>query len=331
MKRMNDLSTRKFIRETPESRLQTNVNTPTQVSTELPTPMKGEDVKGGEDSRNSALERNDMSAERKWDGTRVYLVKRGTGVKIFTPSRKIDHSHRFPEIISDGKKLKANSCIVDGEFVWLDRRGDDKFLTMTAGADTIRDKIGTRKFKFMAFDIIEKDGRQLTNLEIEERKQILDYVVPDSLTIIKETEVVQRNKKAFYKKIIKNGGEGVMLKSNHSKYVPGKSKTWLKVKQTITFDVIAKGATPGSGARASSFGALKCFIPINGRMTSIGNCGGGFKNEDLRQVIPLARSGRPFVIEVKMMGYGLSENNQMRQPRFLRLRLDKDPREIRGI
>lgn len=303
-----------FINETSESRQQVHL----QQGFQTPAPMLAEN------GNKLALQRSDMVAETKWDGTRVMLVKKGNIVRFFTVRGKArnEHTHRYPDLVADGKKLNCESCILDGEFVFFDKRGNDAFLTIQAKSET---QIG-KKHKYMAFDILEKDGQNLRDLELLKRRKILDMVIPNSLTIIKEIEVVKANKDKFFAKSIRQGREGVMLKTSNSRYVAGRSNEWLKVKRKNTIDVIAKGGTIGTGARLPYFGAVHCYFPVKGRMTLIGDVGSGFTDADLRRLTPIIRANKPFVIEVSFMQ--MTADFKMRFPVFVRVRDDKTPREV---
>ena len=272
------------------------------------------------------LDRKDGFVEIKWDGTRAVLIKQGNDSRFYNGrGRNSDITHKYPTIISASKKLRCHSCILDGEFVFFDARGKQYWLVSSATKEKI--KTNSLKFKFMVFDIIQKDGRDLRYLPIETRKKILDDVVPDSLTIIKESKMIFKNKKEFFEKQLEMGMEGVMFKKNNSKYTKGRSKNWLKIKRTDTVDVIAKGMTLGTGKRKPYFGALKCYLPDkNGKMRYVGKVGGGFKDKDLIQVLPYARSNKPFVVEVKIMEW--SRDGKMRHPSFNRLRTDKTINEV---
>jgi bifunctional non-homologous end joining protein LigD len=288
----------------------------------LPSPMLAK--KGHPEMLNNP----DLTAETKFDGNRILLVKRDDVVRIFTmgrgSGRQNEYTHRYPLLIADGKKLNCTDCILDGEFVFYDARGNEGFLTIGATDATI----GSRKYKYMAFDILEKDGQRVMNLPIEERKRILDDVVPNNLTIIRETKVIKSNKRAFFERMLAEGREGVMLKRKGSLYNPGaRSSDWLKIKRVDTIDVIAKGGTRGTGARAPYFGALKCYVPDGrGGFRHIGNVGSGFKDRDLREITPMMRSNRPFVVELKIMEW--TTDRKMRFPVFVRLRPDKSINEV---
>lgn len=272
------------------------------------------------------LDRHDGFVETKWDGTRGIIMKKGRNARFFNGrGRQTDQTLRYPKVISDAMHLDCASCILDGEFVFFDARGMQYYLNISARNQTIYER--DLKYKFMAFDILEKDGKNLRDHPIEFRKKVLDSVVPGSLPIIDVTDIIRTNIMEFFVSQLQMGREGVMFKANGSPYVAGRSDYWLKIKRHETVDVIAKGMTAGTGERIPYFGALKCYLPDgHGGFRHIGNVGGGFTQRNLIEVLPFARSGKPFVIEVKIMEW--TRDGRMRMPSFVRMRPDKTIEEV---
>lgn len=309
-----NLELNQFMKPTRESERRVQVQS---SFSNLPSPMLAK--KGSP----SMLTNPNLFAETKWDGTRVLLVKRGNNVRVFVArGNHTEYTHRYPQLVSEGKKLRCDSCILDGEFVFYE--GDsDFFLNISATDNTI----GSKKFKYMVFDILEKDGENLRSLPIEIRKEHLNNVVP-TLSIIRVTKVHHSNKDEFFQDQLAKGKEGVILKVKGSSYSGGRSNSWFKIKRTASYDVIAKGGTKGTGARIPYFGAVHCFLPDKqGKLRHIGDVGSGFNDNDLMQITPLVRSNKPFVIEVKFMEW-TKPDYKMRFPVFLRLRTDKTVEDV---
>ena len=269
------------------------------------------------------LSRPDMSAERKYDGTRVFIIKNGSKVQLIVArgSHK-DYASHYPSIVSAARKLHCQSCILDGEFVFFDKRGTDVFLTIAATPQ----RIGSLKYKVMAFDLLNYNGTPLDHMAIEHRKKLLNRIVPNDLVIIKEVDIKRANKMKYFKQITSKGGEGIVLKEDQSLYHPGKNREWLKYKKTKELDVIVKGFTPGTGSRRAFFGALQCYYPFNSLLTHVCDVGSGFDLTDLKQITPIAKMGKPFVIQVRYME--MSASHHMRFPVFERLRQDKSVAEV---
>ena len=262
-------------------------------------------------------------AERKFDGTRVFVIKNRNRARLVV-ARGVgtDFSRKYPLIIGAIKKLNCVSCVLDAEFVFFDKRGSDVFLTMAAGPERVK----SLKYKVMVFDILFLDGKDVRGLPIEERKSLIKRVIPKGLPII-PVAMIKRNVSSFFGDVVKKGGEGIVLKKKHSVYVPGRSHDWLKVKKGRELDVIVKGFTVSKeGSRLPYFRALKCYYPIDGSLKYVGDVGSGFNFEDLKQITPVVKSGKPFVIQVRFMEF--SPNMHMRHPVFVRLRPDKSLAEV---
>ena len=273
-------------------------------------------------SRNM-LNSNDHIAETKWDGTRVLLVKRGDVIRIFVARGKHnEYTHKYKPLINEAMKLNCKDCILDGEFLFFDHTGRNHFLTMSALPHTI----GNLQYKYVAFDILDYNGRDVRSEPLESRKRLLSQVLNDG-TIIKKSQVITTNIPQFFNEQMRLQREGIILKEKGGVYVTGRSSSWLKIKKTETYDVAVRGFTEGINARNQYFGALKCYIRSeDGGWRYVGDVGSGFNNQDLQEINPRIRSGEEFVIEVKFMEW--TRDGRMRHPVFLRVRDDKSIDEL---
>jgi len=101
--------------------------------------------------------------------------------------------------------------------------------------------------------------------------------------------------------VLKRGAEGLILRQGDK---------WLKVKPTITYDLVVTGYQPGTGKHTGRMGAL---------ITDMCKVGTGFKDVERDKFTAEYIVGK--IIEVK--GMGVTEAGKLRHPRFVRLRLDK--------
>lgn len=267
------------------------------------------------------LNRKDMGAETKWDGTRLLIIKKGMLVKLFVARGKHrEYSDRYPDIVADVRRLRTHSCIIDGEFAFFDKNGINVFVPISAKPETVKGL----SHKVMAFEALMVNGIDARKYSYNKRKALLFKIVPPGLATIKVTPTVRNNKEAFFEEQVRKYREGVMLKMYDSPYVPGRSNFWLKIKDTSKghdIDVLVKGGTIGKGARKPYFGALHCFYPIKRVLSYVGDVGTGFSDDELRTITPLLRRNKAFVIQVKY--YQFSKHDHMRFPVFVRLRPDK--------
>src|SRR5262249_44038805 len=98
------------------------------------------------------------------------------------------------------------------------------------------------------------------------------------------------------------GMEGVLAKDQSSRYVAGRSKSWLKAKTRQQQGVVVGGFTQPTGSR-SHFGALLLGAYKGSRLIYAGKVGTGFTEETLQSLYAkmrkLVRGGSPFVEDVR--------------------------------
>jgi bifunctional non-homologous end joining protein LigD len=92
--------------------------------------------------------------------------------------------------------------------------------------------------------------------------------------------------------------EGVVAKQVESAYQPGaRSRSWLKIKNLRTQEVVVAGWRPGQGRRADTIGALLLAIPDADGLRYAGKVGTGFTAAGLadlqRRLDPLASDQSP--------------------------------------
>ncbi|MCZ7402271.1 MAG: hypothetical protein O8C61_08620, partial [Candidatus Methanoperedens sp.] len=253
----------------------------------------------------------------------------------------------FPEL-SELKNL-ARDMVLDGEIIVMkDGRAD--FATLIKRSQNTNamdiDQLA-RKFPatYIVFDILEKDGKELLDIPLMERKRILENSVKEGKFIVLSL-FVEETGVDYYRAALEKGVEGIMAKKKQSFYEPGKrSNNWLKIKQVKTCDCVIFGYTKGEGNRDETFGALVLGLYDEQRPVFIGKVGTGFSQElmeklkrsldeykadgetlqgvDMDREITWLKAG--VVCEV---GYqSVTEDSKLRIPVFRKIREDKDPLE----
>ena len=289
--------------------------------------------------------------QRKYDGTRVLIVKDGNIVKMIGRSFKNDYSDRYPEIVEEIRNIPEKTFILDGELTFF-RGGVDVFQTALS---TFKSK---RKFdvaKIMLFDAIMVGGHDMRPRPIEYRINVLhDIVHMDGgykfLQVV-DTFTDHTEFRAIFQAIVyAHGGEGVVLKRAGSTYVGGSRNLMVKVKREVDTDCVVCGITHGEGAREATFGAL-ILAQYNaaGKLVHVGSTS-GFDNRTMMVLhdtiagmpsvpnpcgFPDERRVKKFVapelvIRVKYMER--TERGALRHPAFIDVRTDKKPREcVMGV
>jgi bifunctional non-homologous end joining protein LigD len=101
----------------------------------------------------------------------------------------------------------------------------------------------------------------------------------------------------FFGLACERGLEGIVSKRRDAAYVPGRSKTWLKIKCTQRQELVIGGYTEPSGKRAH-LGALLVGYYDDGKLAYAGKVGTGFTAKTLAELAkllaPLARATSPF-------------------------------------
>jgi bifunctional non-homologous end joining protein LigD len=200
----------------------------------------------------------------------------------------------------------------------------------------------------VAFDLLWLDGRDVTGLRLEERRELLETIVETDHRLQVITHVEGEGKR-FVAVARELGLEGVVAKKTGSRYHPGRrSPDWRKIKLTNTQDCVILGWTPGQGGRSGTFGALLVGAYDEGRLLWIGQVGTGFTQQTLEVLLerltPIVRAeptgedpdlaevrGATFVDPVLVCEVEYLEitksTRKMRAPSFKGLREDKAPED----
>ena len=238
-----------------------------------------------------------VAAEQKYDGERVQVHKQGTKVTLY--SRRLENiTTQFPDIVLSAQKLKAQSCIFEGEIMAV--KGDEllPFQTLMSrrrkhGVDEMTKSIPVRLF---AFELIYLNGKSLLHSAYTLRYSKLQTIIKGSTGIALARRVVCSDTdciEELFESVVGKGGEGVVIKSLQpdSTYQAGvRGWHWIKWKPEYsegmqdTFDLVVIGAYWGRGRRAGSYGGLLCAVydKKKDRFESVCKVGSGFSDDDLQ-------------------------------------------------
>ncbi len=284
--------------------------------------------------------------ELKYDGIRAMVSVAGDAVRI-SGRRGNDETMRYPEAPAIRAGIRARQAVVDGELVVLDAEGRPSFERLQQRINVSRESDARRlavehPVTFVAFDLVQLDGRDLTSTELRIRKKTLRETIVDSPHIL-FAEHVERDGIALFEEARKSGIEGVVAKRADSLYRPGvRTPEWVKIKSWRSQSCVIAGYTAGRGRRSNQLGALILAIQDNGRLVHCGQVGTGFNDRMLRdlreQLAPLVvdtcqldtvpRTTEPatwvkpeLVCEVRFSEW--TNEGMLRHPAFQRLRTDQ--------
>lgn len=172
-----------------------------------------------------------------------------------------------------------------------------------------------KKVSYNVFDVPEACEKfKLYPCSLENRLRVLEKYLekyPNPyIKIIPHFEIKsQKNLEEFYQKVLKEGGEGVVIRKNNAPYEKGRSYNAFKLKPYEDAECKVVGYTQGKGKFEGKVGALLCQMP-NGKIIKIGS---GLKDKD--------RANPPEVnATITYKFSGLTKNNLPRFPVFLRIR-----------
>ncbi len=286
--------------------------------------------------------------ETKWDGFRsVCFVRNGRA--RFVSRNQLEMTAQYPELAPLAKQIDAKEAILDGEIVALDKDGMPRFQLLQprggrkGGVEALR---GKGHIVYYVFDLLYRDGCDLTSCPVIERKAALEEIL-NPASFVKLSDHIVGDGEEFFEQIEKFRLEGMIAKRAASAYVQKRSSDWLKVKTVKRSEVVIGGYTQPRGSR-EYFGALVVGLYRGDELHYVGHTGGGFNYKSLAHIYKLMKlletDRCPFIekpktnepvqwvkpkliAEVKFSEW--TADQRMRQPIFLGLRADKKPEECR--
>src|SRR5258706_1862166 len=208
-----------------------------------------------------------VGVQPKYDGLRVQIHKDGDVVSIF--SRNLESmTEMFPELVAAASQLDVANVILDGEAIAYNPESEEyvPFQETTPrrrkeGIQELAESVPMRAF---IFDVMFRDGVDLTPLPYERRFEIAHELIRDSETLQTAPLTTTDSAEVLTRELLDNisrGLEGVVAKRLDSPYQAGaRNFNWVKLKRntsgqlTDTIDVVLLGYYRGKGKRAE-FGA----------------------------------------------------------------------------
>jgi bifunctional non-homologous end joining protein LigD len=235
---------------------------------------------------------DDWGFEVKWDGIRALLYSGKRKADVTLQNRNLrDVTFKYPEL----HPLGGLDAIVDGEIVALDEKGRPSFELLQGRMHlsteaAVRNRMNDIPARFMAFDLIWHEGRDLTGLPYTERRAALEAL--DLNGDCWQTPAWRQGEgSALLDAARAQALEGVMAKRLESPYCPGKrTRDWLKIKAKMNQELVIGGWQPGEGRRLNTLGSLLVGYFEDGAFRYAGKVGTGFKEKDLKLLVKELKS-----------------------------------------
>jgi len=241
-----------------------------------------------------------VAVQPKYDGIRVQIHKNGSVVRVFSRNLE-DYTVMFSELTTAARGLKDETLILDGEAIAYSKELEEYLPFQLTASRRRQHGIEQAALELplvaFVFDILYRNGRDLTELPYEERLALVDEVITGSTVLLPAPIIKTDSVEVLTKTLldsISQGLEGVVVKRPESKYQAGaRNFNWVKLKRHTsgelndTVDLVLLGYYFGKGKRAEfGVGALLAGVydAENDRFATITKLGTGLSDAEWRQI-----------------------------------------------
>ncbi|WP_433892537.1 ATP-dependent DNA ligase [Streptomyces sp. CA-111067] len=233
------------------------------------------------------------AAETKQDGQRAIAYVPGDGTVELRSRSGEDVTAAYPDLQGLGAVLGGAAAVLDGEIIALDENGHADFERLQSRMGLARSpRLAARRAEsvpahLIVFDVMALGGDTLLQRPYVERRQVLRSLELGGLNWSVPDAVVGRSAQALELTQAANV-EGIVCKNLTSVYEPGaRSRSWIKIRNTLTTDAIVCGWVPGQGRLAGLPGAVLLGQQVEGRLRYIGSVGTGWNHRERAELADL--------------------------------------------
>jgi DNA ligase-1 len=241
-----------------------------------------------------------VAVQPKYDGIRVQIHKDGSAVRIFSRNLE-DFTLMFAELASAARELKDAQLILDGEAIAFSKESEEYLpFQLTASRRRVHGiEQAAQDLPLIAFvfDVLYRNGHDLTDLPYEQRLALANEVIAGSTVLLPAPIIKTDSVEVLTKSLLDNisqGLEGVVVKRPDSPYQAGaRNFNWVKLKRhtsgqlSDTVDLVLLGYYYGKGKRAQfGLGALLAGVydADKDRFATITKLGTGLSDAEWRLI-----------------------------------------------
>lgn len=276
--------------------------------------------------------------ETKFDGYRCLAALGKGGTRLYTRSGK-DWSDRFAALEGAFAPLPCECALIDGEVM-------ARSVSGSAFSSLQRALSNGDALVFYAFDLLERDGDDMTDLpQIERREELIALLsgVPKSGPL-RISEHVRGHGPDAFEKACEAGAEGIISKRADATYRGTRTKNWRKVKCTRRQELVIGGFSPSDKDRP--FASLLLGAWERGKLRYRGRVGTGFDSDAFealekaftpRKTSPFAQVPRSVAKDAHWLRPDLvaevvftefTDDGHIRHASYLGLRDDKKAKDV---
>lgn len=205
----------------------------------------------------------DWQIERKYDGIRGQIIVRNQELFVWSRGEEL-LTDKFPEF-EELRDYLPNGTVIDGEILPIvngEIRSFNQMQKRTTRKALTKKILQDIPLKMVCYDLLEKDGKDLRDLPLQERRRLLEEVVMNSKAYNSSLVLAPLLSCDAWEHLdeLRNeaktvGCEGLMLKRKDSNYETGRKRgKWWKWKvDPYSIDAVLIYAQAGHGRRANLF------------------------------------------------------------------------------
>lgn len=177
--------------------------------------------------------------EIKLDGYRALAINADGKLSLYSRRQK-SFSRQYRHVFDALRDLPENT-VVDGEIVALDDQGRPNFNFLQ------HSKSQAKRICYFVFDLLIYQNRDLTQLPLIERREMLKSVLKFQSPRVRIAEYFETSTTAMLESAAEQGLEGVVAKRKASRYEAGKrSGAWAKYRLNSGQELVIGGYVLGA-------------------------------------------------------------------------------------
>ncbi len=168
----------------------------------------------------------DWIYEVKYDGYRIMAYIENNSINLMTRNHN-DYINQFSAISSSLLDFaQGRSMVLDGEMVVLDESGKTDFGAL----QNYLKHPNKQQLTYIVFDILALDGKDLRELPLIQRKNILQSLMKNAPSELHYSNYVNGEEGSIFQAACESNLEGIVGKKTDSTYSGNRDGSWIKIK-----------------------------------------------------------------------------------------------------